>query len=75
VELTGETLEATARLYDAAAVELDQATQHCRTAAEHFRSGEVPRGTAHAWAALGHMLEAEESLHRQAREHATRSVP
>jgi hypothetical protein len=75
VELTGETLEATARLYDAAAVELDEATQHCRSAAGHFRSGEAPRGSAHAWAALGHVLEAEESLHRQAREHAARSVP
>jgi hypothetical protein len=75
VELTEDALEATARLYDAAALELDTATQHCRRAAEHFRSGEVPRGTAHAWAALGHVLEAEESLHHQAREHATRSVP
>jgi uncharacterized protein HemY len=73
--LTEGALEATARLYHAAAVELDEATQHWRSAAEHFRSGEVPRGSAHAWAALGHVLEAEESLRRQAGEHAARSVP
>ena len=74
MELTQEALEATARLHDAGALELDKATQHGRRAAEHFPSGEVPRRTAHAWAALGPVLEAEESLHHQARGHATRSL-
>jgi hypothetical protein len=68
-------LESSAKLYDAAASELEVAARHCRTAAEHFRNNEVPRGAAHAWAALGHVLQAGESLQRQAREHATRSVP
>jgi hypothetical protein len=45
--------EAAARLYETAAEELAQAAAHCRTAAGHFRSHEVPLATAHAWAALG----------------------
>jgi hypothetical protein len=71
----GEGYERAARLYDEAAHELEQAVAHCRTAAQHFRDGLVPRGAAHAWAALGHVREAEERLDRQAREHAGRSVP
>jgi hypothetical protein len=70
-----EALEATAKLYDEAAPELDQAAKHCEVAAQHFRDNLVPRGTAHAWAARGHMLEAEERLDEQASEHARRSVP
>ena len=68
-----EALEATARLYDETAAELERAAGHCRVAAEHFRSGVVPRGAAHAWAAYGHVLEAESRLEAQAREHAGRS--
>jgi hypothetical protein len=70
-----EALEATAKLYDEAARELDQAARHCEVAARHFRDGEVPRGAAHAWAARGHILEAERRLDEQAREHAGRSRP
>jgi len=65
-------MEVAAALYDAAAAELDQAAAHCRTAA---REQEVPRGAAHAWAALGHIRAAEESLDAQARTHAARSNP
>jgi rhodanese-related sulfurtransferase len=68
-------LEDAATLYDAAADELDRAAAHCRTAARHFRDREIPRGAAHAWAARGHVLAAEESLDAQARTHAERSVP
>ena len=68
-------LEAAADLFDEAAAELELAAQHCRTAAGHFREREVPRGTAHAWAALGHVLEAQEQLERQARIHAGKSNP
>ena len=67
--------EATARLFDEAVAELQQAVEHCRVAARHFRDGVVPRGTAHAWAARGHLLSAEALLDEQAREHASRSVP
>jgi hypothetical protein len=70
-----DALEASARMYDEAAAELDLAAQHCRTAAEHFRAELVPRGAAHAWAAHGHLLAAHERLDAQAREHARRSVP
>jgi hypothetical protein len=35
----------------------------------HFRGAEVPRGAAHAWAALGHLREAELRLEEQARTH------
>jgi hypothetical protein len=70
-----EALEATAKLYDEAAVELGRAARHCEVAARHFRDGVVPRGAAHAWAALGHIREAEAHLDEQAREHARRSRP
>jgi 1-aminocyclopropane-1-carboxylate deaminase/D-cysteine desulfhydrase-like pyridoxal-dependent ACC family enzyme len=70
-----EGLEEAGSLYDAAAGELEQAAKHCRTAARHFRDEEVPRGAAHAWAALGHIRAAEESLDAQARTHAAKSEP
>jgi hypothetical protein len=70
-----DALEAAARLYDDAAEQLELAAKHCRTAAGHFKNAEVPRASAHAWAAFGHVTEAEESLRRQAREHAARSTP
>jgi 1-aminocyclopropane-1-carboxylate deaminase/D-cysteine desulfhydrase-like pyridoxal-dependent ACC family enzyme len=70
-----ENVETAARLYDAAAEQLEQAAKHCRTAARHFREQEVPRGAAHAWAAFGHIRAAEESLEAQARTHAAKSNP
>jgi hypothetical protein len=70
-----EGLEEAARLYDAAAEELEQAAKHCRTAARHFRDQEVPRGAAHAWAAHGYIRAAEDSLDEQARAHARKSNP
>ena len=63
-------LETAARLHDEAAVELDRAARHCEVSAKHFRDGEVPRGAAHAWAAVGHIREAEARLEEQARLHA-----
>jgi hypothetical protein len=68
-----EHLDAVAALYDEVATELDRAAEHARTAASHFRKENVPRGAAHAWAARGHLLEAEQRLDEQAREHARRS--
>jgi hypothetical protein len=65
--------EEAARLYDEAAAELDRAARHCEVAARHFREGVVPRGAAHAWAAVGHIHEAEARLDQQARTHATHS--
>jgi hypothetical protein len=66
-------LQEAARLYEAAAEELDRASRHCKVAAERFRNGEVPSGAAHAWAALGHVREAEEHLDAQARKHRTKA--
>ena len=68
-------LEQAARLYDGAAHELELAAQHCRTAARHFRDQVVPRGAAHAWAAQGHVREAQALLDEQSREHARKSNP
>jgi TPR repeat protein len=68
-----ERLEAAAQLYDQAAEELEQAAAHARVAARHFRAGEVPHGTAHAWATRGHTLAAEAALDKQALEHRLRS--
>jgi hypothetical protein len=70
-----EALGAAARLLDEAAAELELSARHCRTAAGHFRDGEVPRAGAHAWAAYGHVREAVARLDEQAREHARRSRP
>lgn len=71
--MTRADLEHAAKLYDEAAIELDRASRHCKVAAERFRSDEVPSGTAHAWAALGHVREAEERLDTQARQHRTKA--
>jgi hypothetical protein len=60
-------------LYEEAAAELDRASAHCRKAAEHFRGRDVPRATAHAWAALGHLREAEHGLETQDRTHRLRA--
>jgi hypothetical protein len=66
-------LEAAALLFESAADELELAGAHARRAAEHFRAGDVPRGTAHAWAALGHLRTGEERLMVQARDHRERA--
>jgi hypothetical protein len=64
-----------AELYDEIAAELDRAAAHARTTAQHFRAGEVPRASAHAWALQGHLREVQERLDAQSREHARRSQP
>jgi hypothetical protein len=66
-------LDAAAKLFEEAAHELDRAARHCRVSAERFTDGEVPSGTAHAWAAFGHVREALEKLEEQARVHRTRA--
>jgi hypothetical protein len=66
-------LEASAKLFDAAAEELDKAAAHARVASQHLRNSEIPRAGAHAWATRGHLLAAEKSLDEQALEHRLRS--
>jgi hypothetical protein len=65
--------EAAARLFEEAAAELDRASAHCRRAAEHFRGDQAPRAAARAWAALGHLREAEQGLEALARAHRLRA--
>lgn len=67
-------LDEAAQFYEAAADELERAAAHCRTAAAHARDRLVPRMAAHAWAARGHLLAAQDVLDAQARVHASRSV-
>ena len=64
-------LEAAALLFESAADELDLAGAHARRAAEHYRAGDVPRATAHAF---GHVRTGEERLATQAQEHRQRSL-
>ena len=71
--MTQEELEAAARLYEDAATQLERAVGHCRVAAGHFRNREQPRGAAHAWAARGHILNAETQLDELARMQARKS--
>jgi len=71
--VTQEQLERAAQLYEEAAAELERAMGHCRVAAEHFREGKVPNGTAHAWAARGHVVLAGQLLDEQARQHTTKA--
>jgi hypothetical protein len=68
-----ERLETSAKLFDAAAEELDNAAAHARVAAQHLRDGEIPRAGAHAWATRGHVLAAEQALDEQALAHRLRS--
>jgi hypothetical protein len=65
----------TASIFEEIAAELERAAQHALHAAEHYRIGDVPRGSAHAWAAQGHTRNAQQKLDEQAREHAGRSQP
>ena len=72
--MTQEELERAAQLYEEASAELERAASHCLVAAEHFRNVEQPRGTAHAWAARGHLLKAEALLDEQARNPSAKAL-
>ena len=65
--------ETAARRYDQSADELEAAVDHLRTAARHFRDGEVPRGCAHAFAAYGHQLNAKALFDENAILHASKA--
>jgi hypothetical protein len=72
--VTQEELERAAQLYEGAAAELERALGHCRVAADHFRNGKVPNGTAHAWAAHGHLVNATQRLDEQATQHTRKAL-
>jgi hypothetical protein len=62
-----------AEAFRLAAEKLERAAAHCRIAAKHFVDREVPRGCAHAFAALGDIELAEESIARNAKLHASKA--
>ncbi|HEY9839689.1 MAG: hypothetical protein ACAI44_39005 [Candidatus Sericytochromatia bacterium] len=66
-------LEAQAERFERIALELEQAAAHARTAAGHFRQGEVPRGCAHAFALEGHLVNARAELAAAAVKHSEKS--
>lgn len=51
-----------AAMCERTADQLERAVRHCHTTVGHFRSKEMPRGTAHAWAAYGHILEVADRI-------------
>ena len=73
--MISERLEEVAREYEQAAAECEAAALHLKRTASHFRDGEVPRACAHSWAALGHLVGAEQLLKKLAELHASRSRP
>ncbi len=72
--MTHEELEQAAQMYEAAAADLERAAGHCRVAAEHYRNLRQARGGVHAWAARGHILDAELQLDEAARKQASKSL-
>lgn len=65
--------EVAAKRYDHAAEELEVAVRHLRLAAQHLRDADGPRGCAHAFAAYGHMLNAQSDIDENAKLHATKA--
>ncbi len=59
--------------YESMAAALEVAARHSRAAAGHVRSRDVPRASAHALAAYGHLLDARDAFESAARYHAERS--
>jgi hypothetical protein len=59
--------------FNAAAVKLERAAAHCRIAAKHYVDRDVPRGCAHAFAALGDIALARDAIDANARLHASKA--
>ncbi len=70
-----ENLEAQAARFEKMVLELEKAVAHAKTAAAHFRSGEVPRGCAHAVALEGHLFNIENLVRDVALFHSTQANP
>jgi hypothetical protein len=70
-----EGLEQQAKSLDEIVGELEKAVAHTKTAASHFRAGEVPRGCAHTLAVEGHILAATEALSLVAKRHRVKATP
>jgi len=61
------------QLFEEAAQELERAAKHFSVAAQHFREKEIPRGCAHAFAAQGHIKNAQEKNAAASKIHAGRA--
>lgn len=59
-----------AEVFRRAAEKLERAAAHCRIAAKHYTDRDIPRGCAHAFAALGDIALAQEDLDENAKLHA-----
>lgn len=64
-----DALEAQSKKLLQIAEELERAAAHAKIAANHFKSGEVPRGCAHSLAVEGHISVASETLSLVAKDH------
>ena len=71
--MPNELREQAAAQYDQAADELQAAMDHLRITARRFRADDVPSGCAHAWAACGHIQNADTLLKALAVLHASRA--
>ncbi len=61
--------------FEAMAAELEQAAAHCRSTAQHYRDREIPRAGAHAFAAQGHLVNAQQFFEDAAKLHAEKAIP
>lgn len=59
-----------AAAFRVAAEQLERAAAHCRIAALHYSERDVPRGCAHAFAALGDLAQARSTIDGNAVVHA-----
>jgi len=62
-----------AEQFRVAAEKLERAAAHCRIASRHYVDREIPRGCAHAFAALGDIALARESIAGNAKLHASKA--
>jgi hypothetical protein len=62
-----------AEQFKVAAEKLECAAAHCRIAAKHYMDRDVPRGCAHAFAALGDIALAHDAIDTNARLHASKA--
>ena len=69
----GAAFQAASQQFQAAAEKLERAAAHCRIAAKHFTDRDVPRGCAHAFAALGDIAIASAAIGDNAKLHAAKS--
>ena len=59
--------------FRAAAEKLERAAAHCRIASKHYIDRDIPRGCAHAFAALGDIALANEAITKNAKLHASKA--